>query len=70
MYESVYCTNLSTVTLYQRHAKTHDTGYLHDGRADKDSYPHDCCAEKDFVGKTVVMIRILIGTTGIANTLC
>ena len=24
-----------------------DTGYLHDGRADKDSYPHDCHADKD-----------------------
>ena len=25
----------------------HDTGYPHDGRADKDSYPHDGCADKD-----------------------
>ena len=24
-----------------------DTGYPHDGRADKDSYPHDGCADKD-----------------------
>ena len=24
-----------------------DTGYLHDGRADKDSYPHDSRADKD-----------------------
>ena len=24
-----------------------DTGYPHDGRADKDSYPHDCRADKD-----------------------
>ena len=25
----------------------HDTGYPHDGRADKDSYPHDGHADKD-----------------------
>ena len=25
----------------------HDTGYPHDGRADKDSYPHDGRADKD-----------------------
>ena len=24
-----------------------DTGYPHDGHADKDSYPHDGCADKD-----------------------
>ena len=24
-----------------------DTGYQHDGRADRDSYPHDGCADKD-----------------------
>ena len=24
-----------------------NTGYPHDGRADKDSYPHDGCADKD-----------------------
>ena len=24
-----------------------DTGYTHDGRADKDSYPHDGRADKD-----------------------
>ena len=27
---------------------TFDTGYPHDGRADKDSYPHDGRADKDF----------------------
>ena len=26
---------------------TNDTGYPHDGRADKDSYPHDGRADKD-----------------------
>ena len=25
----------------------HDTGYPHDGRADKDSYPHDGRADKN-----------------------
>ena len=25
-----------------------DTGYPHDGRADKDSYPHDGRADKDY----------------------
>ena len=25
----------------------YDTGYPHDGRADKNSYPHDGCADKD-----------------------
>ena len=24
-----------------------DSGYLHDGRADKNPYPHDRCADKD-----------------------
>ena len=28
-------------------AALHDTGYPHDGRADKDSYPHDGRADKD-----------------------
>ena len=27
--------------------KPSDTGYTHDGRADKDSYPHDGRADKD-----------------------
>ena len=27
--------------------KVSDTGYPHDGRADKDSYPHDGRADKD-----------------------
>ena len=26
--------------------RKHDTGYPHDGRADKDSYPHDGRADK------------------------
>ena len=26
---------------------SNDTGYPHDGRADKDSYPHDGRADKD-----------------------
>ena len=26
----------------------YDTGYPHDGRADKNSYPHDGRADKDF----------------------
>ena len=25
-----------------------DSGYPHDGRADKNPYPHDRCADKDF----------------------
>ena len=29
------------------YAYLHDTGYPHDGRADKDSYPHDGRADKD-----------------------
>ena len=28
-------------------ATENDTGYPHDGRADKDSYPHDGRADKD-----------------------
>ena len=28
-------------------AINYDTGYPHDGRADKDSYPHDGRADKD-----------------------
>ena len=31
----------------QRSANKKDTGYPHDGRADKDSYPHDGRADKD-----------------------
>ena len=42
----------------EKFCKRFDTGYPHDGRADKDSYPHDghadkdsyphnCCADKD-----------------------
>ena len=34
-------------TLWQYPALFPDTGYPHDGRADKDSYPHDGRADKD-----------------------
>ena len=27
----------------------HDTGYSHDGPADKDSYPHDCHADNKYM---------------------
>ena len=34
--------------IYQhRYYSPYDTGYPHDGRADKDSYPHDGRADKD-----------------------
>ena len=32
---------------YQINNILHDTGYPHDGRADKDSYPHDGRADMD-----------------------
>ena len=36
------------MTLNRREpSSTDDTGYPHDGRADKDSYPHDGRADKD-----------------------
>ena len=47
-----------------------DTGYPHDGHADKDSYPHDGRADKDSYPHDGPADRILIRTTGITNTLC
>ena len=35
------------LVLKDRQAFRKDTGYPHDGRADKDSYPHDGRADKD-----------------------
>ena len=32
---------------FRPHRIFRDTGYPHDGRADKDSYPHDGRADKD-----------------------
>ena len=31
----------------RQNTQENDTGYPHDGRADKDSYPHDGRADKD-----------------------
>ena len=38
---------LSHYYAYKRLSILYDTGYPHDGRADKDSYPHDGRADKD-----------------------
>ena len=35
------------VNVRRMHLESHETGYPHDGRADKDSYPHDGRADKD-----------------------
>ena len=58
------------LTCYLNWAILIDTGYPHDGRADKYSYPHDGRADKNSYPTTVVPIRILIRMTGITNTLC
>ena len=47
-----------------------DTGYPHDGRADKDSYPHGGRVDKVSYPHDGLPIRILIRTAGITNTLC
>ena len=39
---------MSAVHLTFTKAFVYDSGYLHDGRADKNPYPHDRCAKKDF----------------------
>ena len=36
-----------TINIRKKSHKINDTGYPHDGRADKDSYPHDGRADKD-----------------------
>ena len=41
----MYLSDIPLVGL--RHKGRKDTGYPHDGRADKDSYPHDGRADKD-----------------------
>ena len=43
------CNNIPGESCLQKKALSDkiDTGYPHDGRADKDSYPHDRRADKD-----------------------
>ena len=42
-----YFIDLYTTGKISMNAFQNDTGYPHDGRADKDSYPHDGRADKD-----------------------
>ena len=35
------------IFVFKSFSFNYDTGYPHDGRADKDSYPHDGRADKD-----------------------
>ena len=49
-------------------SKKNDTGFPHDGRADKYSYPHDGRADKDSYPHEGRAKRILIRTTGMTYT--
>ena len=47
LWEKELCVSALKDTGYPHDGRADKDSYTHDGRADEDSYPHDGCADKD-----------------------